>query len=284
MKKLALLFLSLPLFSFAQITVDTTVSLNFFQVQYISDGEPAMVYSSPLDSSITVYSAEDYSILGSESFDKPPQWGWKHNIYYLSRTLFDCDSTTIEYLVEMAYNRLGGGFDRIVQIRQFGGGKLFERDSVFFNGTNPLIHEYNNNLIYNTSTGTKMILFDDNASYDATIYNLCGNLPKPDKTGEPSGYDEPEVDRVSGGLQSGDLSIFPNPSNDYVNITFELLDNSEEGSLAVFDIQGRLIKSFRVDNRFGQIRMDVQDLPAGEYFYILRDNNGNQLERKSIKF
>jgi len=42
-------------------------------------------------------------------------------------------------------------------------------------------------------------------------------------------------------LQESKLSVYPNPAIDQVNISFSL-ENSEEGSLMIYDLTGKLVK------------------------------------------
>ncbi len=64
----------------------------------------------------------------------------------------------------------------------------------------------------------------------------------------------------------------PNPSRDQVKITFSLPDGISQGELKLYDTQGKKIKSFQVDNRFGFIMLDNSELASGMYYYNIEVN------------
>ncbi len=73
--------------------------------------------------------------------------------------------------------------------------------------------------------------------------------------------------------------LYPNPAKDLVSINFnEVL--SENMSISIFDIQGKLVlskKSLDLDN---EASLDISNLESGMYFVKLK--NGQQLATKKL--
>ena len=72
-----------------------------------------------------------------------------------------------------------------------------------------------------------------------------------------------------------DFSINPNPGNDYIDITFQTLEN-KKSELEVFDFLGRSCGKHTVIDQF--IRIDISTYPSGQY--LLRAYIGNKFITK----
>lgn len=71
--------------------------------------------------------------------------------------------------------------------------------------------------------------------------------------------------RTFSGLNQS-VTVFPNPSTEYV--VFEM-DNHVSGFVEFYDSSGRIARSKRFSQNEGQVRVEVADLPAGVYPYII---------------
>lgn len=65
------------------------------------------------------------------------------------------------------------------------------------------------------------------------------------------------------------LNIFPNPTSDVLTITSDLL--SAETSVAIYNVDGRLVKSVKAANN-DQISVNISELTAGSYIATIIDN------------
>lgn len=74
------------------------------------------------------------------------------------------------------------------------------------------------------------------------------------------------------------FGVYPNPANDVLNINVDKSVNRENCSVALYDLQGRKVKSSNVftDN------INVSDLRAGMYILVLEFDNGAYSESKKI--
>ena len=76
------------------------------------------------------------------------------------------------------------------------------------------------------------------------------------------------------------LQVSPNPSSVEVSLSFDL--PTRLGTIQVFDVTGRLIRTIpgNIDKN-GQI-MDVQELPAGLYYLRAQDDTGQQFQEEML--
>lgn len=84
-------------------------------------------------------------------------------------------------------------------------------------------------------------------------------------------------------IKNNNLSNYPNPTaNNSTTIEYQLPQGEREGSIVVYDINGREVKKFRVDNNFNNIVLSTQDLQAGTYFYSLQTSQGVVGSKKMV--
>ncbi|MBN8566568.1 MAG: proprotein convertase P-domain-containing protein, partial [Flavobacteriales bacterium] len=79
------------------------------------------------------------------------------------------------------------------------------------------------------------------------------------------------------------LSVWPNPANNIVNISFES-DANDIVTIEMFDIQGRILKQQKADASIGNVSqsIDLNSLPVG--VYVLKMTQGNkQFNSKIVK-
>lgn len=82
-------------------------------------------------------------------------------------------------------------------------------------------------------------------------------------------------------------SIYPNPSRTYINIKYQIVNSKyKEQTLRIFDVQGRVIKTFNLDASSGNIIWNTKDnterlVPAGIYFCVL-DMPQGKIQHKII--
>ena len=79
------------------------------------------------------------------------------------------------------------------------------------------------------------------------------------------------------------VKLFPNPSNDNTNITFNL-NNSSDVSIQIFDLQGKLVQTVYNNTKLfageHNVNFNVSNLQLGTYMVLLNTNS----ERKVVKF
>lgn len=79
-------------------------------------------------------------------------------------------------------------------------------------------------------------------------------------------------------FQLNDLSIFPNPTSDILNVKFSNSSTLIE-TATICDISGRLVLNATIANQ----TIDVKALESGSYLLILKDENGNSYTQKFLR-
>ncbi len=69
------------------------------------------------------------------------------------------------------------------------------------------------------------------------------------------------------------ITVFPNPAKDWVSFNYTLPDNLNYGNITITDINGKVIKVFRTENKQGQIVWDTRETSPGVYFYKMDYNH-----------
>ena len=192
---------------------------------------------------------------------------FRKTVYYSSETLFNTD-TLLE--VAIIYNQcpsFGCGLGNIYIIN--------ETSAIVDSITNVFLPGPENTFKIHGITSTTFIATVLTTS-GAQVYNLPGTLPC-DICGGDLGLATTEE------KQSHILSTpIPNPSKDQVKITFTLPDGVTRGQLQLFSSEGKRIKTWEVDNRFGYILFDNSELPTGVYYYNIVVNGGISSTQKMV--
>jgi hypothetical protein len=118
------------------------------------------------------------------------------------------------------------------------------------------------------------------------------------RSGDYDGYAQKVGDEIIGitekmqdtGYRMQDiiLEIYPNPFSKTLNIRYQIADNSQKESLTIYDVSGRLVKSFKhvAGSRSFTNEVvwdgkndDAVKLCSGVYFCILATENGNFIKK-----
>ncbi|MEO0185401.1 MAG: T9SS type A sorting domain-containing protein [candidate division WOR-3 bacterium] len=89
-----------------------------------------------------------------------------------------------------------------------------------------------------------------------------------------------ELERLKA-QQKPQICAFPNPFTTQTKISFSLSQETEKGKIEIFDILGRRVREFFINNRSGTIQWDGVDdsgaiLPSGVYFMRLSHAKSSQ--------
>jgi len=172
-------------------------------------------------------------------------------VLYFTRSLFDCDTSNIEFLISNFFENIGNGY---VSIYRTDGTCLFHRDNARMWITSTTDNSYNGGVV-KTPAGTKMFLLLMNGSVE--VYNLCGTLPTGMSINKPDGY-------------NGLSYPVPNPAINYTRIDYKLPDDVNSGELVFYDTRGIEVKRFKVDHNFTNLQLNTSDLRSGTYYYNLQ--------------
>jgi hypothetical protein len=193
--------------------------------------------------------------------------------YYISESLFDCD-TNIEFLyVSFA----AAPWQAFVGVYNEHGTLVFGADSMSTDMSSVGVRgDYQNRTIYNTPTGTKMTLYKNQYVTSPTAgwirVPMVYNLPCTLTTG---------VGGIPRHTVSGEMSVTPNPYTNQSKVSYKLPEDVREADLIITDLQGKEIKRYRVDRTFDSLLIGPDDLPSGTYMYSL-SVGGRVLNAKKV--
>jgi len=119
--------------------------------------------------------------------------------------------------------------------------------------------------LFNTNSGAKMVLTYFNGSSKVNVYSLSGKVLESYDLGNNS-----------------DSHLFPNPSSDRVNISYDVPVNELGLVLSVYTIKGEIIDQRNVDSGSKNIQIDVSRLTAGIYFYRIYNDDFSTVTKKFI--
>ncbi len=245
----------------AQITLDTVVQTQGYYVGYnfktvqISSSETKYFLADTITNTFNLYNMDWTPFLTNVSVPIPFNYNsiFSYQCLYITRTLFDCDSSNIEYLYTAPTN---GPLDRKLYVMRTDGTQLLVLDSSFceycFGGclggsdwVKPIV---------NTSAGAKLFTIKVQSS-DVYIYSLCGSVPTD------------IIDFANN--DNSFVKLFPNPASS--SLTFEINppDNAKEYELVIFDNQSRVLSREKIKVGDYKCTMDLKDFSSGNYFYSL---------------
>ena len=181
------------------------------------------------------------------------------SIIYISQHLFNTDDA-----IEFLYSDQNGPYAIVTQI-------VNEDGTIMFTATNqgPIVYPNAPQIqvpIYNTNTGTKLILSGEDSS--AYVYGLAGTLTA-------------GIIANPNNTQNG-LMAYPNPTSSSTRIAYTLPNGVNTGEIVFYDTQGKEVKRFNVDNSFNTLLISTEDLQSGLYYYNLQTTQGTSEAKKLV--
>ena len=248
----------------AQITLDFKVDTTFYGYLFypvkISDKETKYVFLDTVNDKFSLYNLDMTPFILNISVPHPLRFGDPSNtsfyhVMYITRSLFDCDTTDIEYLfaAENAPNNP-------LWVIRTDGTILFNADStrgpycLGCPGGTTLLRP-----ILTTESGTKLVLMKDysssTGSRNISIYSICGSLPMGEEeynfSQNPSAF----------------VQIYPNPSSMQLNFEISLPDNLNKYELIIMNGNSQELMRQHILFSHTQHTLDVQNYPSGTYYY-----------------
>lgn len=250
---LGFLILTFNIKTFSQINLEHTYTGMGLQTIYLSHS--GFKYFGCDGSNIKLYNT-NHSLFKSIPIPINSNLINNTDILYISEDLFDSDTSNIEYL-QAGLNQLTNQYE--TRIFDELGNQIFFRDTCC------------NVSIIRTDNGCKMVVqVSDIMNYTYyEIYSLPGCLPS------LCCYNNnfTKINDNSENNNESRLIGYPNPTNDYIQIEYELKNDCNEGTVNFYNLSGILVKSFKVDNTFKNLKISTSDLKAGTYLYSVTSNN-----------
>lgn len=183
------------------------------------------------------------------------------DILYISQHLFDLDDE-IEFMYSHRYFN-GSTFTCVTQIINEDGSIIFTENGAPLVKANYHQQQYP---IYNTDSGTKLMLSMNNS--DVNIYSLQGDL---------TAAIVPLIDEKLYNF------AYPNPSENQINIPLDQFNNESNTILELFDQNGKLIRTMNIDPDIDELKLNIQNLSPGIFYYQVNYGNKRSKLREFIK-
>ena len=239
----------------AQITleqqVDTFSIGYYFKAVHISDTETKWFIADTSGTFFNLFNLDWTPFLTNIALPEP--MGFNFQVLYITRSLFDCDTSNIEFMYE---NPLV--VDNSLKVLRTDGTVLLQVDSAnapyCFGAcggggevTVPIINTEDNAKLFVQKyvNGIPTIL----------IYGLCGKLP----TGylDFSAVEQPLV------------KLYPNPAAEKLTFEVMLPDNQHDYELIIHNALSQEVKRITPGRSSGCFELNTQDFPSGTYSYLL---------------
>ncbi len=268
MKKQLLSTLTLLLFSifsYSQITLENTIitkNREFYFLKIDDNTTKYFVFDREelklkmYNSNHSIYKIIEVNI---NDFSFTPTSDTLISAVCVSQKVFDNDSG-IEFMLEVADFRSDNYETLIINDD---GNSIFKKANQL-----PLETEYGLTQppvsIKNTENGIKMIL-KSTINDEKYIYGLPGN-----EVLKSAQIDSKKIK----------LKAFPNPSSEFINLDYELPFGIETGKILIYNLNGKKIKEFEIDNHVTSLKLSNRDLSSGTYIYSIIAEN---LKSKPLK-
>jgi hypothetical protein len=175
-------------------------------------------------------------------------------IIYVSENTFNLDND-VEFM--LYYQEDGNWVNSGVKIINEKGTVIFDKAS-----ETPAINSYGGiESIINTPNGTKMIL-DNHSDSSAKVYSLPGTL----------------IVNAIKNIDMNDhynkfIETYPNPADNYIKLAYTLPTNIKIAHVSIFDVKGKIVKTYIIDNNYKELLIDTQDFTNGTYFCEIKSDD-----------
>jgi len=270
MKNLTLILLLLSVNVYSQITLDFQKPMSDLINVRLSNTETKYVESN----FNTIASTNQFSLYNPDgSFFKTIQMPLKpdpsariYELNYLSKSLFDKDSSTIEYLVCYQWDSISSGtysgtYYRVEVIREDG--------TILLNEMNAIPFILWKSSVYNSESGPKLFLnytYANGYFYQTKVFNLPGEIP----SGIQSNPQERNIT----------FSIYPNPNNGSFIIDLHST-NENKHIIDLYSTNGKLIETYQSSSNL--MHINNLRLPDGLYLLNSRSNSLNSTTKMIIQ-
>lgn len=247
---------------------NTIGSAKFLMLIQLDSGMYKYVLFDPQNSQFTIYNLNHSMYLSVSVPIIYAQGVSQYTIAYVSRSLFDCDTSNIEYALSFTGDGAPNSYPKRFYVYRTNGTQLVNIDSCcFMNYSNgwqygPLYNEP----IVNTPGGSKLFLRCLDGS--TRIYSVCGRVPN-------------QIQEVENEFILG--NPFPNPTNDQITIPYSLPEGEKNGTLIIYDLEGTVVRSYNVDNSFNSITLSTSEFASGTYYSQLKTSKGDADTKTIIK-
>lgn len=139
--------------------------------------------------------------------------------------------------------------------------------------------EIRSNIQYNNFSGSFGVMTNSNLQIltkDLNAYNYLYCNPA-----KPMNRNEVKNGKSLEPISNTDIIIYPNPSDGYITIENDILNNNSEYYLKIIGIDGKILIEKNIRQRIN--RVNISSLASGTYLILIKQNNETILTKKLIK-
>ncbi len=175
-----------------------------------------------------------------------------YQLAYITNSLFDCDSLSLEYVILSSSPTPTSSFF----IYRTDGALLFSKIGV----GGPYCYGCNSGSVVirpieNTPSGTKLFLRSSDSTW---VYSLCGPLPL-------------IIDEHV--MKENYVKVFPNPTVGIINFEINSPNNQEKFKLTIYNSSFETIVETNVNGKNYLLDLSSHSLSSGTYLFDLRTDN-----------
>ncbi len=243
-------------FSFAQINLEADYEYSGTYVNLTSSGYKFYIMDVG-GNQCRVYNT-DHSHWKTIDLDIPAD-NYLYDIRYVSENLFTGDNTLSLCYIYYYYDDVAQFYTYTLKIINEDGTNLLTLSGAQYA------------YVYNIEDdGTKLVSYIyDYGVIPYTITTVIYGLPG-------------ELLSSGSAYQSRVENAFPNPANDFSILPYHLPNGTAEGEIQILNMNGKLVKTYRVDTNFDHLRISTGQFPRGTYLYRLVSGNFSSKANKLI--
>lgn len=231
------------------------------QLCNLTTGGYKYYYYDKINNQIKMYNP-NHSIFKTISVTLPPSGYNFSSLQFVSDNLFNTDNL-IEFYIAYSYSVSPFNIQK----------KIYNESNVLLLSSNTTGNGAGAEVI-NINGSFKLKLPTNNGD-SSIVYSLPGTLPC-DACGGPTSI-------VKNNTTTNTMpNAYPNPTSTQITIPYTLTNNDTKGKINIYDINGKILREYIVDNTFENIILDTQEFSAGTYYYNLTTNSGVSEAKKII--
>ncbi len=233
---------------------------------YIDHGLPKMLITNP--TTIDLYNLDQTLFISIDIPDNSIPSSTT-SIRYVTRSLFDCDTTNIEFLYYVS------SIDtNIAKIIREDGEEYFDFGNVYL--WTSLAAENTLKLPIISDESGSYIRFGSSAG--TVVYKLSGQVPM----ALPRECDGSLITGIMEQNNHSGFGVYPNPAQDFIRFEYDL-EGKNRAKLFLFDTSGRLVRELQLGPAFDHIRLNISNLDKGTYIARIVTEDGFELSEKFVK-
>ena len=244
----------------AQVTLEKTYNYSSAVVKFETLGYKYYVMDVP-NSQCRIYNL-DHSIFKTINCSVPSNC-YLADIKYLSENLFDNDS----------------GIELIYTWYKY----IPTQDAYYYEYDSKIINEDGSAIT--TIEGARYVYVNAIGENVSKLFAYCFDYSVFPEIVWTNIYSLPGMPVFSAKLEDKpdfELNGFPNPAENSVKMAYSLPKNVEEGTLFLFDNNGRFIERFVVDRHTDHLLLDVSKYQSGVYNYFVESGNKKSVSKKLV--